>query len=51
MEWLKRVKARDWCELGGVGSLVVGGFLIVPAMGFIVLGISLLLFSVAITRK
>jgi preprotein translocase subunit Sss1 len=51
MEWLKRVKARDWCEFGGVGAVVVGGFLIVPAVGFIVLGISLLLFSVAMTRE
>lgn len=51
MKWFRGLSNRDLCEIGGVGAVVVGGFLIVPAVGFIVLGISLLLFSVAMTRE
>lgn len=49
-KWLARFTAQDWCEFGGTASVSVGCFLIAPAVGFIVLGICLLFFGIALSR-
>lgn len=49
-QFLSRLKAQTVCEISGIGSLILAGFTIAVSVGFIVLGISLLLLSVAISR-
>lgn len=49
-QFLSRLKAQTVCEISGVGSLILAGFMIAVSVGFIVLGICLLLLSVAIGR-
>ena len=47
---MSRVNWATVCEVAGLGSVVIGCFLLAPFVGFIAAGVSLLIFGVALGR-